>query len=70
MSNFFIILILFPLIIIFVLIAPILIGIYVFRDAKRLENGDPFLWALVATLTPFYIGLFAYVLINSDKKRL
>jgi len=70
MNNFSAILILLPLIIIFVLIAPILIGIYVFRDAKRLENGDPLLWALVAALTPFYIGLFAYVLINSDKKRL
>jgi len=64
------ILILLPLIIIFVFIAPIIIGIYVFRDAKRLENGDPLLWAFVAALTPLYIGLFAYVLINSDKKRL
>ncbi len=70
MSNFPVILILFLLFVIFILIAPILIGIYVYRDAQRLENGDPLLWALVAALTPFYIGLFAYVLINSDKKRM
>lgn len=44
---------------------PILIGVYVYRDAnKRGMNGV--LWMLVAILAPTFIGLIIYLLVRSN----
>lgn len=45
------------------LLIPILIGVYVYRDAK--ERGMPaLLWAIVAALCPAFIGLIVYLLVR------
>ena len=37
------------------------IGIAVFHDAKK-RNMEPWLWALVAALVPYFLGLIAYLI--------
>jgi len=44
------------------LIAPILIGVFVYRHANNHPIGHATLWALVCALTPFYIGLLIYMI--------
>jgi len=39
------------------------IGIAVYHDAKK-RGMEPLLWALVATLVPYLIGLIAYLIIR------
>lgn len=45
---------------------PVLIGILVYRDAKKREDISPALWGLVAALAPCYIGLIVYLVIRRD----
>ena len=48
------------------MVAPLLIGVFVYRHAAKHPIGNPMLWALMAALVPFYIGLMIYV-IKVDK---
>lgn len=49
----------------FVFIIPILIGVYVFRDARHRGMNAP-LWALVAILAPSMVGFIIYLLIRGS----
>ena len=44
---------------------PILVGVYVYRDAVR-RNMSAGLWALAAALVPAFIGLIVYLLVRSE----
>lgn len=48
-----------------VLCVPILIGIYVYRDAER-RGMNGLLWALVAVFVPSLIGLIIYLLVRGN----
>ena len=48
------------------MVAPILIGVFIYKHASKHPIGNPMLWALMAALVPFYIGLMIYV-IKVDK---
>jgi hypothetical protein len=48
-----------------VVLIPVLIGMYVYRDAKA-RNMDAVLWTLVAVLVPSFIGLIIYLVIRSN----
>ncbi len=50
---------------IFVLLIPIAIGVYVYRDANR-RGMNALLWALVAALVPSLIGLIIYLLVRGN----
>lgn len=47
------------------LVLPILIGVYVYRDANRRGMNAP-LWTLIAALAPSGIGLIIYLVVRSD----
>ncbi len=51
----------------FGLILPMVIGIMVFQDATKRGNPSAFVWAMVASLVPAYIGLLLYVLIGTTQ---
>lgn len=53
-----------PIIVLLFLIAPILIGIVVYKDALRKHVQSPAVWAIIAALVPFYIGLLLYAVIG------
>ncbi len=55
----------FLIFILFVLILPIAIGIYVYRDAER-RGMNGILWALVAAFAPSLIGLIVYLLVRGN----
>lgn len=59
-------LLLLPLLLLFTFGIPILIAVFVYRDAKKRQDCDPVLWALVAALVPSLIGLVIYLLVRSD----
>lgn len=44
---------------------PVLIGIYVYRDAKS-RGMDAVLWTLVAIIVPSFIGLIIYLIVRKD----
>lgn len=60
MSIVFVLLILVP----FFLCVPLLIGIYVYRDAKR-RGMNGALWALIAVIVPALMGFVVYLLTRS-----
>ena len=49
----------------FFLAIPILIGVYVWRDANRRGMNAP-LWTIVAVLAPAFIGLIIYLLVRGS----
>ena len=55
----------FFLMIIVALLVPILVGIYVYRDAKT-RNMDALLWTLVSMLIPGLLGLIIYLIIRNN----
>lgn len=55
-------------ILLFMLIAPVLIGIYVYNDARKINLHEPVLWAIVAGLVPLCVGLMIYLIYSSDKR--
>lgn len=59
-------LLLIPLVILFTLGIPIVIGVCVYRDAAKREDCSPWLWALVAAMVPSCIGLIVYLIIRRD----
>lgn len=44
---------------------PVLIGVYVYRDARR-RNMDAALWTLVTMLAPVFIGFIIYLLVRGN----
>lgn len=52
-----------------VLCVPILIGVYVYRDAER-RGMNGLLWALVAVFVPLLIGLIIYLLVRGNYSEL
>ena len=54
-----------PLILLFVVAIPVLIGVFVYRDAKRLDM-DAVLWTLIAVFAPSCIGLIVYLVVRSQ----
>ena len=55
-----------PVILLFSLGLPVLIGVCVYRDASKRVDCTPMLWALVAALVPSFIGLVIYLIIRRD----
>lgn len=49
------------------MVAPILIAVIVYRDAVKRKLKSPIVWALIAALIPFYVGLLLYVLIGINQ---
>ncbi len=62
MKNIFILTLFISFIALAFLIAPILIGVFVYRHASNHTIGNALQWSLIAALTPFYIGLILYVI--------
>ena len=52
-----------------ILAVPILIGVYVYRDAKK-RNMNAALWTLIAILAPSLIGLIIYLLVRGNYSNL
>lgn len=44
---------------------PVLIGVYVYRDAKR-RNMNALLWTLIAILAPSLIGFIIYLFVRGN----
>jgi hypothetical protein len=61
MTNIFILTLFIGFMVLAFMIAPILIGVFVYRHASKHPIGHATQWALVTALTPFYIGLMIYV---------
>ncbi|MGB7594236.1 MAG: hypothetical protein WBL80_01575 [Erysipelotrichaceae bacterium] len=53
---------------VFLLIAPLLIGLYVYNDARKINLHEPVLWAIVAGAVPLCVGLMIYLIYTSDKR--
>ncbi len=68
MSEYIII----PIMLFFMLLAtavPVIIGLFVYRDAKA-RGMDPLLWTLLAIFAPGFIGLLIYLIMRRDRVRL
>jgi len=52
------------LIVLLFLVAPILIGFVVYHDARKRHVNSPLVWAIIAALVPFYIGLLLYAILG------
>ena len=52
-----------------VLIAPILIGVYVYRDANR-RGMNAVMWTLIALIAPSLLGFIIYLLVRSSYSNL
>ena len=44
---------------------PIVIGVLVYRDARRQDMPSPLGWALAAALVPSFLGLVIYLVVRS-----
>ena len=53
------------LVVIFPLICCVVIGIFVYRDASK-RRMNKVLWALVAALTPAFVGLIIYLIVRES----
>ena len=58
-----------PLIFLVFLLIAVLIGVYVYRDAKSRDMNAP-LWTLIALLAPSLIGFIIYLLVRGSHARL
>lgn len=47
------------------IVVPILVGVYVFRDARR-RGMNAALWTLIAVLVPILVGFIIYLLVRSS----
>lgn len=50
------------LFVIMFMVAPTLIGVFVYKHASKHPIGQPLQWALICALTPLYIGLMIYMI--------
>lgn len=64
--NIILSLIFLPFILLFSLGIPIIIAVFVYKDAAKRQDCSPILWALVAAFVPSFIGLVIYLLIRND----
>lgn len=48
-----------------ILAIPVLVGVYVYKDAKK-HNMDAVLWTLIAILVPGFVGLIIYLVVRSN----
>jgi len=62
MDNIFILTLLVSVVIVAFFVAPVLIGVSVYKHAVNHHIKNPYQWALISGLTPLYIGLIIYVL--------
>ncbi|MBQ9767464.1 MAG: zinc ribbon domain-containing protein [Lachnospiraceae bacterium] len=53
------------LLLIFVIALPILIGVYVYKDASR-RSMNAALWTLLAIFAPGFVGLIIYLIVRSN----
>lgn len=51
---------------IFAIAIPVIVGILVYRDAKKRVDCSPVLFALLAALAPLFIGVIVYMIIRKD----
>lgn len=51
----------------FISLIPIIMGILVHKDAKRLQM-DPWMWTLIVMYVPYFIGLIIYLVVRSNEK--
>ncbi len=58
-------LLVFAFIFLLILLIPVIVGIYVFRDARK-RGMQAALWTLVAVLTPSLIGFLVYLLVREN----
>ena len=65
MSNISMTIIMFVVVIAVVLAIPILIGSYVYRDAKK-RKMDAVLWTVVAIIVPGLVGLIIYLVVRGN----
>ena len=49
----------------FFIVVPLLLGIFVYRDAKS-RGMNPLLWAFAAALCPSFLGLIVYLLVRGN----
>lgn len=61
MDNLFILTLLIGVVLLTFFIAPTLIGYFVYKHASKHPIGQPLQWALIAALTPLYLGLAIYL---------
>ena len=47
------------------IVVPILVGVYVFRDASR-RGMNAALWTLIAVLVPILVGFIIYLLVRGN----
>lgn len=64
MSNVRVALVMVP-VLLFILMIPILIGVYVYRDASR-RKMNAVLWTLIAVVAPSLIGFIIYLLVRGN----
>jgi predicted RNA-binding Zn-ribbon protein involved in translation (DUF1610 family) len=50
----------------FFILVPLLLGVFVYRDAKDRGMNHPLLWALAAALCPSFLGLIVYLLVRGN----
>ena len=48
-----------------ILLIPVMVGVYVYKDAKK-RGMNAVLWTLIVLLTPFLIGLVIYLLVRGN----
>lgn len=61
MNNIFILTLLIGVVVLAFFVAPALIGYFVYKHASKHPIGRPLQWALIAALTPLYLGLVIYM---------
>lgn len=54
-----------PLIMLLVVLAPVMIGVYVYRDSSA-RGMNAVLWTLIAVLGPVFTGLLIYLIVRAD----
>jgi len=62
MDNLFILTLLISVVVLAFFVAPVLIGVSVYKHAINHHVKNPYQWALISGLTPLYIGLVIYIL--------
>lgn len=65
MSTSIILLPIVILLLLAILSIPILLGIFVYRDAKS-RGMEPLLWTLIVVLAPSFLGLIIYLIVRKD----
>lgn len=57
-----------PFIVIAIIAIPIIIGLYVYKDATS-RNMKALTWALISALIPSLIGFIVYLLVRNKKSQ-